>query len=209
MISLFKQLKANKHKNTVMSKYIAITILTLLLMASGTSKAQTEHQKYTLVQQFPGFEVRYYPPALMATVHSRANSYRELSSPGFRTLASYIFGDNTDGKKIAMTAPVHMDIGQDGSRMSFVMPSEYEYDDLPEPSSEAVILEESEPEYVAALTFGGYAGDEKIKEESEKLLKYLKDNSITPIGNFRFLGYNSPYKFWNRRNEIIVQIIWD
>ncbi|MFN2395945.1 MAG: heme-binding protein [Bacteroidales bacterium] len=192
-----------------MKKILIFVSSIIIIMSSGNSKAQTEQQKYTLIQQFPGFEVRFYPPAIMASVNTNANSYRELSTPGFRTLAGYIFGDNTDGKKIAMTAPVHMDIGQDGSSMSFVMPSEYEYDDLPEPLSNAVILEERKPEYVAALTFGGYASDDKIKEESEKLLKYLKDNNITPVGNFRFLGYNSPYKFWKRRNEIIVQIIWD
>lgn len=178
-------------------------------MSSGNSKAQTEQQKYTLVQQFPGFEVRYYPPAIMATVHTNADSYRELSTPGFRTLAGYIFGDNSEGKNIAMTAPVHMDFQNEGSSMSFVMPSEYEFNDLPKPSNSAIELKESSPEYVAALIFGGYASDEKIKEESEKLLKFLKDNQIEPIGNFRFLGYNSPYKFWNRRNEIIVQINWE
>jgi hypothetical protein len=183
--------------------------LIFLIMSSGSSKAQTEQQKYTLVQQFPGFEVRYYPPAIMATVHSNANSYRELSTSGFRTLAGYIFGDNSEGKNIAMTAPVHMDFQNEGSSMSFVMPSEYEFNDLPKPSNSAIELKESSPEYVAALTFGGYASDEKIKEESEKLLKFLKDNQIEPVGNFRFLGYNSPYKFWKRRNEIIVQINWE
>ncbi len=178
-------------------------------MSTNSAKAQTEQQKFTLVQQFPGFEVRYYPPAIMASVNTNANTYRELSRPGFRTLAGYIFGDNTEGKKIAMTAPVHMDISDQGSTMSFVMPSEYEFNDLPQPSNSVIELKESRPEYVAALTFGGYASDEKIKEESEKLLRYLKDNQITPVGNFRFLGYNSPYKFWNRRNEIIVSIIWE
>jgi len=178
-------------------------------MASGNSHAQTEHQKYTLIQKFPGFEVRYYPPAIMATVHTSVNSYRELSTPGFRTLAGYIFGDNAENQKIAMTAPVHMDISDQGSSMSFVMPSEYGYNDLPQPSNSSIEIKESKPEYVAALTFGGYANDEKIKEESEKLLRYLKENQITPVGNFRFLGYNSPYRFWNRRNEIIVSIIWE
>jgi len=189
--------------------YIFYIVLISVIMSTTSANAQTEHQKYTLVQKFPGFEVRYYPPALLATVHTQANSYRELSSPGFRTLAGYIFGDNSEGKKIAMTAPVHMDISQDGSSMSFVMPSEYSFKDLPEPSNRVIILEESAPEYVAALTFGGYANDEKIKEETEKLMNYLRENQIQPVGNFRFLGYNSPYRFWNRRNEIIVRINWE
>lgn len=178
-------------------------------MTTHKSKGQTEHQPYTLVQQFPGFEVRYYPEAILARVYSNAKSYRELTSPAFNTLAGYIFGGNDAGKKIAMTAPVHVDLHENGSSMSFVMPPEYEMEDLPIPDNAAVKIERSKPGYVAALTFGGYASDEKILEESEKLRKYLKVNNIEWKGNFRFLGYNSPYKFWNRRNEVVVNIIWE
>ncbi|TVQ17202.1 MAG: heme-binding protein [Bacteroidetes bacterium] len=178
-------------------------------MTTQKGQGQTEHQPYTPVQQFPGFEVRYYPEAILASVYSSAKSYRELTSPGFNTLAGYIFGGNDAGKKIAMTAPVHMDIHESGSRMSFVIPSGYEMEDLPIPDNAAVKIERSQPGYVAAITFGGYASDEKILEEGEKLRKYLKQNNIQWEGNFRFLGYNSPYKFWNRRNEVVVNIIWE
>lgn len=177
---------------------------------SGTqSKGQTEHQPYTPVHQFPGFEVRYYPEAIMAKVYTHARSYREMTSPAFNTLAGYIFGGNAAGQKIAMTAPVHIDLHDSGSSMSFVMPSAYEMEDLPAPNNPAVKLEYSDSGYFAALTFGGYASDDKILEESEKLKRYLGQNNIQHHGNFRFLGYNSPYKFWNRRNEILVEIKWD
>lgn len=178
-------------------------------MTTQKSKGQTEHQPYTPVQQFPGFEMRYYPEAILARVYTSAKSYRELTSPAFNTLAGYIFGGNDAGKKIAMTAPVYVDLHENGSSMSFVMPTEYEMGDLPIPDNKAVKIERSESGYVAALTFGGYASDEKILEHSEKLRKYLKDNKIEWKGNFRFLGYNSPYKFWNRRNEVVVNIIWE
>ncbi|MFW5663892.1 MAG: SOUL family heme-binding protein [bacterium] len=178
-------------------------------MTTQQGKSQTGHQAYTLVQQFPGFEVRYYPEALLARVYTTAQSYRELTSPAFKTLAGYIFGGNDAGRKIAMTAPVHVDLHDKGSSMSFVMPAEYEMDDLPIPDNAAVKIERSRPGYVAAITFGGYASDEKIREQGEKLRNYLKDNKIEWKGNFRFLGYNSPYKFWNRRNEVVVNIIWE
>ena len=59
---------------------------------------------------------------------------------GFRSLAGYIFGGNEGGKKIAMTAPVHMEMGADSSRMRFVMPSDLTMDSLPEPNDANVKL---------------------------------------------------------------------
>ena len=53
-----------------------------------------EKQKYRLVQSEEEFEIRHYPSAMMATVYSSAKSYRQISAPGFRTLAGFIFGGN-------------------------------------------------------------------------------------------------------------------
>lgn len=181
----------------------------ILFMATHNGNTQTPQQPYTPVQKFPGFEVRYYPEAVMARVYSSASSYKEVSTPGFRSLAGYIFGDNAGEKKIAMTTPVYIDLAEQGSSMSFVMPSEYEPDDLPQPNNPSVHIETTKPQYLAVITFGGYASDQLIKEQREKLQAMLRANNIEYKGNFLFLGYNSPYKFWNRRNEVAVQIIWE
>ncbi|TVR75138.1 MAG: heme-binding protein [Marinilabiliales bacterium] len=171
-------------------------------MASGN----TEEQKYTVVSSNEEFEIRFYPSATLATVYMNAASYREVSRPGFRTLAGYIFGGNESETKISMTAPVHMNISEDRSSMSFVMPSSYNPDNLPKPDNSRVIIEETKDEYVAVIRFSGYASDNDIKKQSEKLRKLLIENGIEFYGDFRYLGYNSPYKFFNRRNEIIVSV---
>lgn len=167
-----------------------------------------EKQKYWLVKSEKEYEIRYYQPAMLATVYSSANSYRQISTPGFRTLAGFIFGGNESNTRIAMTAPVHMDINDSISSMSFVMPSKFDEQSLPRPSDSRVKLEKSQAEYVAVLRFGGYANDEKIARFSEKLKKALKKNSISYSGNFRFLGYNPPYQLIGRKNEIIVSVDW-
>jgi hypothetical protein len=186
-----------------------ITILILITMSASTARGQTEQRKYEVVKKFPGFEIRHYPEALLASVYTNARSYRELSSPGFNTLAGYIFGGNAENQKIAMTAPVQMDISEQGSSMSFVMPSEYNMNSLPQPNNSAVKLETTPSEFIAAIEFGGYANDDRILEESEKLRKFLDENNISYTGNFRFLGYNSPYRVFGRRNEIVVRVDWE
>jgi hypothetical protein len=168
-----------------------------------------EKQKYRLVESEKEYEIRYYPPAMLATVYSSANSYKQISTPGFRTLAGFIFGGNETSTKIAMTSPVHMNINDSTSTMSFVMPSKYDEQSLPKPNDSRVKLEKSQAEYVAVLRFGGYANDEKIARHSEKLRKALEKNGINYSGNFRFLGYNPPFQFIGRRNEIIVSVNWE
>ena len=182
-------------------------ILFLLIIQTFTIMA-TERQAYRVVHTENEFEIRFYPSAVLATIHSQARSYRELSVPGFRKLAGYIFGGNESGTKIAMTSPVHMDINDSLSSMSFVMPSSYEMEKLPAPDNARVILEKSEDEYVAVLKFGGYASDRRIHHYSEKLKELLEEREISHEDRFRYLGYNPPYQFFGRRNEIIVSVEW-
>lgn len=92
--------------------------------------------------------------------------------------------------------------------MSFVMPSKYDEQALPRPDDSRVKLEKSQAEYVAVLKFGGYANDEKIARYSEKLRTALEKSGISYSGNFRYLGYNPPYQFIGRKNEIIVSVEW-
>jgi hypothetical protein len=172
------------------------------------STHKTEEQNYTVVQKEKDFEIRFYPSATMATIHSKAKTYKELSGPGFRQLARYIFGGNESEEKISMTAPVHMDINDSVSTMSFVMPSAYQKGNLPKPNDPEVIINKTKEEYVAAIRFGGFASQEDIKVYSEKLRLILKEKNIISYGHYRFLGYNPPYQLFGRRNEIIVSVEW-
>jgi hypothetical protein len=185
-----------------------ITITALLIIQSFTTMAfaETEKQKYRVVHSGKEFEIRFYPSALLATVRSDANTYRELAYPGFRKLAGYIFGGNESETKISMTSPVHMDMNS--SSMSFVMPSAYSEESLPTPDDPAVKIERTEDVYVAAIRFGGYASDKDIRRYSEKLKSLLEEKGITWYGNFRYLGYNPPFQPFGRRNEIIVNVEW-
>jgi hypothetical protein len=172
------------------------------------SAYKTEEQKYTLVRKYRDFEIRFYPSATLATINSNAKTYRDLSGPGFRKLAGYIFGGNESKTKISMTAPVQMDINDSVSKMSFVMPSIYTKENLPKPDDPNVRIEKTTDEYVAVIRFGGYASDKDLKFYSEKLKNLLKENNINYTGNYRFLGYNPPFQFIGRRNEIIVSVEW-
>lgn len=170
--------------------YIIIAIIIALVVISQIYliTAKTETQAYRVLKTEDNFEIRLYPSATIATVSMNANSYKELSNPGFKKLAGYIFGGNEDNKTIAMTTPVHMDINDSTAKMSFVMPSEYHKNNLPTPNDSSVQISKSPEEYIAVLQFGGYADDEKIKKYAKRLENDLKLKNIEYFGNFRFLG---------------------
>jgi hypothetical protein len=151
-------------------------------------------------------EFRYYPSAVMASVVTPDTTYQEAANKSFRTLAGYIFGGNQTNEKIAMTAPVHMDMNQGKTTMSFVMPEGYTLSNLPKPQSGKVLLSVSPAEYVAVIRFSGWASDEKITTMRKQLSERLAQLNISHQHNFRYLGYNAPWDVVNRRNEIIVSI---
>lgn len=185
---------------------IAIYFVFQSFIASNALK--TEKQKYRLVLKDSTLEIRYYPEAIMATVYSDGTNYKGVASNGFRKLARFIFGGNEQSQSIAMTAPVRMNMSEKGSEMSFVMPEKYNESNLPKPQDKSIRIHKSSPQYVAVINFGGYATDEKIAAYKKELTEILEKRSIKIMGDYNFLGYNAPYQFVARTNEIIIPIEW-
>ena len=188
---------------------LALAIIFIVFQSFRKFTASSiETQKYRVVKKEHGFEVRFYPKATFATIRSSGANYKQVASSGFRKLAGYIFGGNNQNKSIAMTAPVRMEMSEKGSAMSFVMPEKYDMASLPKPNDATVEIKQSEEVYAAVIAFGGYANDEKIDDYKNKLVALLQKKSIKIIGNFNFLGYNAPYQFIGRKNEISIPIEW-
>lgn len=174
----------------------------------AVSASKIETQKYRLVKLEEGFEIRFYPSSTFATIYSTSTNYKQLASGGFRKLAGYIFGGNEQNKSIAMTAPVRMEMSEQGSSMSFVMPEKYDASSLPKPKDASVQIMQSKELYAAVISFGGYANDEKINKYTNQLVDLLNKKNIKIIGGFNFLGYNAPFEFIGRKNEISIPIEW-
>jgi hypothetical protein len=194
-----------------MKTFIAIIgTLTLLLLITQAfilkSSSKIEQHKYSVIKTYDNFEVRRYAKALFSSVKLNEKSYEEVSGKGFRVLAGYIFGNNVGNEKIAMTSPVAMEIG-DSSKMSFMVPAGYSVDNLPKPTDNKIYFEVKEEAIMAAIQFGGWASDEKIEEYKNKLIADLAKEKLKFTGSFSYLGYNPPYEVFNRRNEIVIELV--
>ena len=187
---------------------VSIVILLFQSFKLMSNSLKTENQKYRTVLTDGPMEIRYYPSATFATIYSAETEYKALASSGFRRLAGYIFGGNDQAQSIPMTAPVRMEMGTKGSSMSFVMPERFSENNLPKPKDSKIQIQKSAPQYVAVISFNGYANDEKIREHRDLLLKLIQAKGIQVSGEYSFLGYNAPYQFWGRRNEVVIPVLW-
>jgi len=179
-------------------------IITQAFVSKSTKK--TERQAYEVIKVYDQFEIRKYQPALFSSVKLTSKGYKETSSSGFRVLAGYIFGDNAKNEKIAMTTPVTMELG-DTTKMLFKVPDGYTVEELPKPNNSKIVFEKHEEKIIAAISFDGWATDEKIKRYTDLLRDALSKEKIDHKITFSFLGYNPPYELINRRNEIVVELV--
>lgn len=183
----------------------------LIFLSSQTyfCMAQTPAQPYRKIKQLGEMEIRFYPPAIEASVHQKG-AYKQMMNNGFRDLAGYIFGGNEEKQKIAMTTPVKslVDAPQaDSAMITFVMPKDFKLEGKPTPLSKNIIFSETKAAYTASLTFGGFASREKMEKKATLLLESLKKEGVTPQGKVSFLYYNPPFQLFGRRNEVLVEII--
>jgi hypothetical protein len=190
-------------------KLLLLTFVSLVAAQSVLAMARNskiEMHPYAVLKSYKGFEIRKYSAANFSYVKLNSNRYSEVSNKGFRKLAGYIFGGNEKGQQISMTSPVEMELDKQMT-MKFLIPAEYAIEDLPKPNDPDVKFVHEPEKIVAAIKFGGYANDRKIEYHKKLLKKALSQYAIQHTGEFSFLGYNSPFDFWNRRNEIIVEVI--
>ncbi len=186
---------------------VAIILVAVLTIQGVTLKSSNdiEQYKYTVIETFDGVELRKYDKALFSSVVLKDSAYDASANNGFRILAGYIFGGNDRNEKIAMTSPVVMEMG-DQMKMSFMVPSDKLKDELPKPNDSRVFQEERAESVLAAITFDGWASDEKIEKYKKELIEVLNSKGIKYQEPITYMAYNPPYQLVNRRNEVVVRV---
>lgn len=188
---------------TIFGVILLIFIIVQLFAINGQKNIET--YSYVVTKKYDAFEIRNYEASLFTYVKLSGNKYRDESSKGFSILAGYIFGGNDKNEKIAMTSPVAMSL-EDSMTMMFMVPKKFKKETLPKPDQSEIKFQEEPKKTVAAIAFSGWANDEKIEKYKQKLKSALEAKEIPYTNRFFFLGYNPPYEFFNRKNEIIVEL---
>lgn len=188
----------------IFSGLVLLVFLAIQFFAMSGQR-NIEMYPYQVHKKYDAFEIRNYEASLFTSVKISTKGYKEASSKGFSILAGYIFGGNERNEKIAMTSPVTMSL-EDSMTMMFMVPKKTKKEMLPQPNQSQIAFREEPAKTVAAITFGGWANDEKIEKYKEELKAALDAKGITYTNRFYFLGYNPPYEVFNRKNEVIVEL---
>ena len=191
----------------------------------------TDEPKFRILNQTEDFELRRYNAQIVAQTWV-TGSQMVASNKGFKTLANYIFGNNTaptgESSKISMTTPVMMqpngnDGGQDKSakiamtapvnmqhesgqwRVQFVMPSQYTMQTLPKPNNADITIAELPVQTYGVIKFSGLAGENKVAKKTKALQEWMQAQNLTMIGTPELARYNPPWILpFMRRNEIMI-----
>mgnify|MGYP006096273969 CR=1 FL=1 len=208
----------------IKKKWIIITAVTTISLISGVLvgpvMSNVEIPNYEVLLTDQNIEIRRYQPMIIAEVEIKGDR-KDAINRGFRLLANYIFGNNTvqksiamtapvqqqENKKIAMTAPVQQQSNGDSWKVSFVMPSEYNMDNLPKPNNARVSINEISAKKFAVIKFSGFNTNNNVATHEKQLMSYAESNQLKITGSPKYAFYNPPWTLpFMRRNEVMVNI---
>ena len=224
-----------KTMNTIL--IIIGVVLVVWLLYTWLPVGNIEEPKYTLISQENGYEIREYGDYILAeTTISGAENRDEASRKGFSIIAGYIFGDNikkdkismtvpvnteeSTSEKIAMTAPVNTEkiemtmpvnteeeADSGAYNVSFVMPSKYTLETLPEPNDKRVKLREVLAHKVAVRRFSWTTSESAFTKNEAELLKALSRDGVETVGAVNVARYNTPFTIpFMLRNEVHLEV---
>lgn len=129
--------------------------------------------------------------------------------------------DASSGQRIAMTAPVEstrQEAPSDAAsanantpglseemqwRTSFMMPSRYTLENLPQPNDDRVTFAERPARQIGVIVFDGFVTDAIVRQRLDELQAWLTQHGQRAAGPYTLARYNDPLTLpWNRRNEI-------
>jgi len=153
------------------------------------------------------YEMRTYPGGWWVGTTHVGMDYSNNNM--FMKLFNYISGANDKKQKIAMTAPVITQIVpgpgpncESTFTMSFYVPKAL-WSNIPVPTNADVFLHELPEATVYVRAFDGYAKQADYISNAAKLAESIGDETKYHGDMWFTAGYDSPFRFWGRRNEVL------
>jgi effector-binding domain-containing protein len=207
----------NPQAGLIVKSFVRVAALALCLILTAEPALAIETPDYKVVSKQGDFELRDYPAQTVAEVVIEGDQQGAVRR-GFRRLADYIFGANSGGQKIAMTAPVAQTpvaAGQTSASaldskhwtVRFDMPRSQNLAALPKPNNGDIRLVTLPPSRVAAVRFAGLMSDGAAAKETTALLSFIETSGLKAVGPPTLAQYDPPWTLWfMRRNEVLIPV---
>ncbi|XP_071832451.1 heme-binding protein 2-like [Apostichopus japonicus] len=167
---------------------------------------------FTTVSSNSDYEHRSYQPSKWVSTRVLGGTHRQAGSTSFNKLFAYISRGNEENMKMDMTVPVIAKVipTGDGEGMnadytySFFIPFEHQ-ENTPAPSSDDVFLEEMPAFEAYVRDFGGWAYESDYISNARLLKADLDRDNVDYDDSFYYtVGYDSPFRWFFRRNEVWI-----
>lgn len=204
-----------------MKYFLLITTVTALIVIGAINAMAIEEAEYTVIKKDTPFEIRDYAAHIIAETVVEGN-LKEAGNIAFKKLFRYISGDNRsrdkvsmtapvsqkpEGEKIKMTAPVAQQRDKESWVVSFMMPSSFTIETLPEPEDIEITLRQVPARRVAAIQYSGFWSEKGYLRHKAELESWINRMGFTVVGVPIWARYNPPFMPWFlRRNEVLIPI---
>nr|XP_054769768.1 heme-binding protein 2-like isoform X2 [Lytechinus pictus] len=183
-----------------------------------TTFCDSQSPEYDMVKTHnKAYEERQYSSSVWVSVDSIVDPIISSNSATTKSdenepcckLFGYINGQNEGNHRIGMTFPVIEEFviengpkGESKKILSFFVRKEFE-EKTPLPIDPDIQINQRPSMTVYTMKFGGFANDEKCVKEKENLMAMLEADGIQVKRDVFYCAiYNTPFKLFNRTNEI-------
>uniref|UniRef100_A0A0A9DD89 SOUL heme-binding protein n=1 Tax=Arundo donax TaxID=35708 RepID=A0A0A9DD89_ARUDO len=194
---------------------VALSLPLLLVALLFPAGRGSETPQFTTVHAESEFEVRLYRDTVWMSAPSDHSSFHVATKLGFHRLFQYLMGANLNSSRIRMTTPVLTSIvpgaGPLHSSTYFVrlyLPAKFQASP-PVPLPELNLHPDRWPSHcIAVRSFSGYARDENVIAEAEKLAMSLSRSPWANSTNYpskiaySIAQYKNPFRIIGRVNEV-------
>jgi len=171
--------------------------------------SETAH--FEIIRSEKTFELRQYPPILIAKV-LLSGPFETAYKSGGDILKDYLDGNNYKQVKLAETiapiatpskaTPYMMKSRPEGWEVSCVLPGHLSCETAPRPVEQKIHFEELASRPVAVFKFTGKAPYSFIMKKTEELRSWAKSSDLKLNSTSRIVVYKSGFLPFLRKNEI-------
>ncbi|XP_064077489.1 heme-binding protein 1-like [Macrobrachium nipponense] len=178
-----------------------------LFSAFASNLGPQEEIRYTVVRHGTGYEERLYPSKNWVCTEQKGGYSNEDQVQVFLRLFGYLGGENSQNRHLKMGIPASIEYKITAEGKAFTacfFLEEKDQSNYPTPTNGEVTVISRPAMTVFTRKFGGYATTETTwLEEADSLRAVLKEAGEETRSDIMYWNaYNSPVKFWNRRNEV-------
>lgn len=178
---------------------------------------------YHVLESRAGYEVREYPPYLIAQISVRG-PWTEALSEGSQALHAYLSGDNVlqasirgdatlgvgidpEGEWMAFTAPVVAQKKGEMYLVSLMIPTEYTRATIPRPNNPQIRILEIQKARVAARSFSGWVTRARALQEESSLRAFALHDALRLASTANVVQYHPSWILpFVRRNEVLIPV---